>query len=283
MSEKDLLLATMGARTETNKGDFSGEQFEGAQKEQAAKPAGSGGVTSWNDLTDKPFGTVEKEGYILPETDLLDIADVELFLLNPLAGSPILGETYIVIYDGVEYNCVAQEIEEDYLRFIGLGSTDGTAAEYPFTIALMPDGFTVDALTVYGFIQPIVEPTTSTMVSVYGKGEFTETIDEKYLPTSIPQIVFIDIALTSDGMGLQLTNGSFYTVHAAFMNGNSVFARMSIDGVNGMFTCVSVGEESCLFITHTIKSGYRTEFIEITSNDAVNYYVTEYYSLTKVM
>lgn len=49
---KDLLFATMGANSEKEKGDFTGEKYEDTVREPV-KPAG--GASSWNDLTDKPF------------------------------------------------------------------------------------------------------------------------------------------------------------------------------------------------------------------------------------
>lgn len=59
---KDLLFATMGANSEKNKGDFTGEFFEENQKElQNGQTQGNGsgsgsGVSSWSDLGESPTG-----------------------------------------------------------------------------------------------------------------------------------------------------------------------------------------------------------------------------------
>lgn len=53
MAHKDLLLAVMKANCEKNKGDFDGAAFESKKKE--LQKGSGGGVSSWNDLKDKPF------------------------------------------------------------------------------------------------------------------------------------------------------------------------------------------------------------------------------------
>lgn len=113
----DLLYAVMHANSETESGDYTGEQYEEAQKENAATPSvtgGGGGVSSWNDLTDKPFG--EEKTVLFDEQVTFAEKDVDLdtgFCSNqydiPLDISE--GDVVYVEWDGTEYECV---VFEDY-------------------------------------------------------------------------------------------------------------------------------------------------------------------------
>lgn len=64
---------------------------------------GGGGVSSWNDLTDKPFGDMEE---LLPETAFQFDSAMGLFF-TPTAIDFRYGETYKVKWNGVEYTTVA--------------------------------------------------------------------------------------------------------------------------------------------------------------------------------
>lgn len=74
-----------------------------------------GGATSWNDLEDKPFHDEEriviaKERYTIFRTPVL--SDVEGYTTPNgclAANSIIVGDTYIVVFNGVEYRGLAYE------------------------------------------------------------------------------------------------------------------------------------------------------------------------------
>ena len=64
---------------------------------------GSGGVSSWNDLTDKPFDCLEE---LLPETAFQYDSDLGFFFI-PSVFDFKYGENYIVNWNGVEYTVTA--------------------------------------------------------------------------------------------------------------------------------------------------------------------------------
>lgn len=100
-------------------------------------PAGSGGVSSWNDLTDKPFGYNSIKTEVLAEqtfSGLLESSGV-VSLSYPL--SLDVSKSYIVVLNGKEYICASREVFEDgnLIVLIGNGEIAGfEKTEEPFTI-----------------------------------------------------------------------------------------------------------------------------------------------------
>lgn len=111
-----------------------------------------GGVSSWNDLTDKPFyededGTIHPiEGKYLPEgTPWVEEGKgseifpetTAFFEVGTVLGAPevvleskpslVVGETYVVTWDGKEYRCVCQHLAGNsggvYMDALVLGNT----------------------------------------------------------------------------------------------------------------------------------------------------------------
>ena len=98
-----------------------------------------GGVSSWNDLTDKPFGENEDgtikqldNKYLQPferqEESVTDIlAETSVTFSNGLGTINTVvpfveGETYYVVWDGTEYICIAKATESS-VKTISLGNT----------------------------------------------------------------------------------------------------------------------------------------------------------------
>lgn len=98
----------------------------------------SGGVSSWNDLTDKPFGenadgTIKQldNKYLQPferqEESVTDIlAETSVTFSNGLGTIDTVvpfveGETYYVVWDGTEYICIAKATESS-VKTISLGN-----------------------------------------------------------------------------------------------------------------------------------------------------------------
>ena len=76
---------------------------------KARKMLGGGGVTSWNDLTDKPFSTTRELVDIIREGDLSFIEEGGAYM-GPARYPFVVGETYMVTYNGVEYDVIASEM-----------------------------------------------------------------------------------------------------------------------------------------------------------------------------
>lgn len=90
--------------------------------------SGGGGVSSWNDLTDKPFGEEVSEVSIVSTDDFIGTND------NPanIATYSFLqiGNTYIVYFDEVRYECVC--FDDD--GYDTIGAPYGNFSKYPFNI-----------------------------------------------------------------------------------------------------------------------------------------------------
>lgn len=90
--------------------------------------SGGGGVSSWNDLTDKPFGEGKKEIQIIPEQTVSGANTDHARLTN--YDSPRVGTTYAVYFDGVRYECVG--FNDGGYRTVG--APDGDYSKYPFSV-----------------------------------------------------------------------------------------------------------------------------------------------------
>lgn len=106
---------------------------------------GSGGVTSWNDLTDKPFGETTTVKEVLAECQPVDAGDGMYQAL--LASSPdvAVGEKYIVTYNGADYLCEA--VDGAAVNMPGKaamgdvgGATGGASTGEPFVVIVGGDG-----------------------------------------------------------------------------------------------------------------------------------------------
>ena len=142
------------------------------------------GVTSWNDLTDKPFGEkiIPPQSFVSPmdmnftngSTNPVD-ASLTLAIFN--AGDFIEGKTYVVSIDGEEYECMAV--------LVSLPSTLGivqtkelySVGEHGVSVKYVAN------IMNYHVLAPVVDGKHS--VAIYELGEAIKTIDEKYLPESV--------------------------------------------------------------------------------------------------
>ena len=127
-----------------------------------------GGVSSWNDLTDKPFGY--KNDYVVPETKLAfeintsGIASTQM----TVAKNPINGEVYTVVYNGKLYSCKNNNGYIGNLSMVGGGENTGE----PF-IGMFIDGH-------LGLMS--LENESTATISIYGR-VFT-TLPEELSPYS---------------------------------------------------------------------------------------------------
>ena len=81
---------------------------DGKKLSELEIPESSGGVSSWNDLTDKPFYEEEGTAVILEERELTLSVSARIAQLE-IAPAPFVlvdGETYQVVLDGVGYELV---------------------------------------------------------------------------------------------------------------------------------------------------------------------------------
>lgn len=180
------------------------------------------GVKSWNDLEDKPFGEVEKEGYILPETTIEIIPGQGTgYITDKPSATPIIGGTYTVNWNGAEYECVAQAYEDSGITGAILGNAGavdaGEATEDPFVIILL----SIDIDGMWGLIAAL-DGSTAPTFSIFGRIQTVKRLDNKYIPENIKPAFFAKYA--NDGNGYQLIDGiSYANIYSAAMQGRTVY------------------------------------------------------------
>lgn len=170
MSANDLLLATMGGRTEANRGDYSGELFEESQKENAAA-AGGGGYPAFG--YKKVWLMHETEVTLAPNEDMGGMNVAMLALENE--ASKYAYKTIVIKYNGVDYSFVynGQPIGN-------VGALEGEDSGEPFIAQF--EGATAIVISLRG--------DTVATVGVYVP--LAETIPDEYIPP-IETIDFVDL------------------------------------------------------------------------------------------
>lgn len=133
--------------------------------------SGNGGVSSWNDLTDKPFGESEN-AVLLPPTQFAYDSAFGLFAI-PGYIDFVLGKTYTVKWNGVDYEttAVAGAFNGESLVMVGNPAALGGANNnLPFAVACLMGS--IGAIPLDG----------STAVNVGISGYWFAKVPEKYLP-----------------------------------------------------------------------------------------------------
>ena len=132
-------------------------------------------VTSWNDLTDKPFG--ENAEVILEETPITFTEDNSYEYQFPYTKPFVHGEIYAIVVNGVTYELPGL-IDHDMGDFM----IDTWESDCPVRVWQNP---IYDHVNLVGFEYTAISVdwgTSETMtVAVYKKGE-VKTLDEKFLP-----------------------------------------------------------------------------------------------------
>ena len=146
-----------------------------------------GGVSSWNDLEDRPFYDYYTYESVMAEQTCSFFLDTSgLYCWSNLSEDsssfvePIFdlvsGETYKITFDSVDYNCVAFDGSFGTETGIGVGNMGligGTDTGEPFLLGTFNDTDQVACYVVTGESHTIG-------IDVYV--EKTKTLDEKYLP-----------------------------------------------------------------------------------------------------
>lgn len=123
---------------------------------------GSGGVTSWNDLTDKPFGEVTTVKEVLAECQPEFVEGEGVFVL--MGESDIaVGEKYTVNWNGADYECVAVSAPNNSIALGNMSAMGGDNTGEPFLIA-----YNIDA-SAWSFI----DMTGSTTLTISIRQEVT--------------------------------------------------------------------------------------------------------------
>lgn len=100
-----------------------------------------GGVSSWNDLTDKPFYKEQSEKVVLEEQTVVTEAgfDHAIGVLVPNEAEIFDGETYEVVFNGEKYICVAKTLPEGLNKIVAVGNA-GLSAGYVSSVGVEDTG-----------------------------------------------------------------------------------------------------------------------------------------------
>ncbi len=170
----------------------------------AAKMAG-GGVSSWNDIPDKPEGLpyVEKVyGEILPETTIEIDPNEGGGMLEGIVPS-VIGNRYTVTWNGVDYECVCVDTGVPAYAHGLLGNgvmMGGEDTGEPFAIASVPES----GVTIFACF----DGSTSAVLSVNGEIDIVHPIDSRCLPGGDAG----SFDLTALGLGEVVAGGEEMTI-----------------------------------------------------------------------
>lgn len=246
-----------------DKGDKGDKGEKGEKGDPGDSPAGGGGVSSWNDLTDKPFGDMET---VLASEKLVTYEDNRLTDLN--SSMVYDGMPLVVYFDGTRYETTVVDFGEG----IGLAT-----AEYPEQLAgtaTIP--FALIFKTNYTNVIP-VEYGRENTISIYTV-EIVK-IDNKYLPDNNGgnggfQIVTLDMeTMTCDKSGSEIFamlqtapvalrfNGLMYFVNCEpNENGEQVTFSMNIIGGTDMLVLsITVNDDKSVTIQQIMVTGQAIE------------------------
>lgn len=149
--------------------------------------ANAGGVTSWNDLQDKPFGE-EPRMEIMSEIKFTDIGDGYHQILYTPTHEIVAGKTYEVILSGTSYFSEAMAVNTDGIEVVLFGNTaDLSGVDNGCPLMCIYSATGED-----GVSEPVIMITDSGSSNVSNNDtcsiyttETIKTINEKYLPLLI--------------------------------------------------------------------------------------------------
>ena len=164
-------------------GGASPEDIEQAVEDYLKEnPPSVGGVSSWNDIPDKPFTPGVAYTVVQPAIKPAYFSEGGYFTLNTTF-DVIDGETYIVDWNGTEYTCVCAPASFQGISILGLGNvgavTDGANTGEPFAIGVVLPQYTTAA----GFSVGVIPLDDSTDITFsVTRVEEVDKIDWKCTP-----------------------------------------------------------------------------------------------------
>ena len=144
---------------------------------------GISAVSSWKDLTDKPFYEEDSREVLFPEETLDFAVNPEfglLFTADVKTFSLTAGETYTVLWDNMEYVCAGVDASSlnngEEMIAIGNGTSFGLPGNgEPFAIATTAD-------MILFFVLDTADTSASHKVAIFRGAVVLKTLEEKYLP-----------------------------------------------------------------------------------------------------
>lgn len=151
------------------------------------QPRPQGGASSWNDLTDKPFGEIVE---ILPETTVEIDPEMGMGII-PAEFTLEVGKEYTITYNGVAYVVSNGLAVEGDFAIGNLGAMEETApmTEEPFCLAYSPLDEDDSGNPIYGWAVAALDGSESVTLSITAM----KTLDDKYLSNNIPFVASIQV------------------------------------------------------------------------------------------
>ena len=182
---------------------------------------------SWNDLKDKPFYTETVEEVVLPRVEVTGRMSTQYEGKDGYIPIPFVSNRhYIVVFDGVEYECVGTTVEYGGVYRVSIGNpklitVNADDNGMPFAIISYSDA-DGDWCTSYG-----TEVDTYHTFEIRQKVETTHTLDPKYLPE--PDMVITVSAKFYDKITVDnttITSGTFAALSEKLWAGTPVDVRI---------------------------------------------------------
>lgn len=223
LAETGIYFSSSNGMNNLTYQDYIGGDFVKIDPIYLPDNIGGGGVTSWNDLEDKPFGddcAIKEKGeeifsisYDFVASDRGEILYSEDSVLEITEG-----ETYFVDYDGTTYECIAylanagSDDEPNYLPVIGnveiVGMSGGNAE--PFFIG-------ISDIKTFVYVQ--TEGTHDVVLYACVDGVGLKKLDKKYLPDDIGGVTSWN-DLKDKPFGDEMVRNDILTISHEFTNGS---------------------------------------------------------------
>ena len=131
-----------------------------------------GGASSWNDLKDRPFDEETSEIVIFPEEELIYDDSYRAFIIfTPF--TLVVGEEYIVNWDGKEYIFTAEQFGPSIM----LGSTGVLNGDVTIPFAILCGGFGDEIFAEVSTLPGV----THAVMSIKQRKNVVRTLDPKYI------------------------------------------------------------------------------------------------------
>ena len=174
--------------------DRSGWSY--VEQPYVAENGGGGGVSSWNDLTDKPFGEVIGDTLILPRIDLATLDPSTLIggAYYKVNNQPVtmdeLSNGFSVSVNGEETEIPPEQVPEVTYTIV-----DGVISIADWFISVEEKGVGVNSdfgtfpdSGIYVNIGLVIANAVTLTIPGFGKFESIKTLDEKYIPTGYKNV-----------------------------------------------------------------------------------------------
>jgi hypothetical protein len=209
------------------------------------KPGASlGGASSWNDLTDKPFGN-ETRINVLPETTLTFDSGSESGIEEPLPASAIIGEMHIVNWNGTDYRCIAQPFDMGGMPVAVLGDlgavSGGASTGEPF-VFMQPSP---EAAAMLGFYAAIVALDGSTEANMSIVCLKVDKIPENLLPFGDSKFLIKATGNIGDEENWT-ADKSFMEAYSAASAGKMVMLHVGNAGMSWVYHLTSIWSSGAL-------------------------------------